>query len=162
MELKARRVSFRKVFTILYMAAFLVYIFVGLQPAEAISFSGALAIPSVDLITPVTALELKDHKLNTPNTIVGSYTKNDNKTLLIGHSTTVFKDLSYVNNGDKIYYNDKNYQIVSIETIAKPDIDMNELLSPAKHNTLVIMTCAGDLVDETDATHRLIVTAEEV
>lgn len=162
MELKKRKVDFRKAFTILYTLAFLVYIFIGLQPVEAISFSGGLAIPSVDLVTPVTTLELKDHRLNTPNTIVGSYTKNDTRTLLIGHSSTVFKDLSYVNSGDIVYYNDKNYQIIDIATVAKADIDMDELLAPTKQNTLVIMTCAGDLISETDATHRLIVIAEEV
>lgn len=164
MELRRRRFNFRKVFTILYIAAFLTYLIIGLQPAKAISyeFSGGLAIPSIDLITPVTSLELKDHRLNTPDTIAGSYSRYSSKTFLVGHSTTVFKSLFYVNKGDLIYYNDKIYQINKIETLAKADIDMGGLIAPEKENTLVIMTCAGEPVSETDATHRLIVTASEV
>ena len=164
MELKRRRFGFRKVFTILYIVAFFAYLIIGLQPtgATAYKFSGGLAIPSINLISGVVDIELENHKLNTPDTVVGSYSEYDSKVFLIGHSSTVFKNLHRVGYNDTIYYKGKKYQITKTETLAKADINMNKLLSSARRNTLVIMTCAGEPVGEKDATHRFIVTAIEV
>lgn len=160
MELK-KTFSLRKVFIILYMVAFLTYIAVGFMPADGTAYTidGALAIPSIDLVSGVTALELKDHKLNTPDTIVGSYAKNPNKTFLIGHSSTIFKNLYQVNTNDSIFYNNAEYKIVNIEILKKSDIDMSKILKAEEKDTIVIMTCAGETVGEHDASHRLIVTA---
>ena len=164
MELKRRRFDFRKIVTLFYIVAFATYLILGLQPAEAIQYeiSGSLSIPSIGLTSDVTSLELKDRKLDTPNTIVGSYDSSTNKTFLIGHSTTVFKNLNQVKAGDLVEYNGKKYRIVDTKTLEKADIDMKTLLAPEDHNTLVIMTCAGEILDHQDATHRFIVTALEV
>lgn len=160
MELK-RRISGKYVFAVLYCVAFAVYIWIGLQPAEAVNYeiSSNLSIPAIDLQSDVTALSLNNQNLDTPDTIVGSFQKSPNKTLLIGHSTTVFKNLHEIHFGDLIYYNNKTYQINDINTLAKAKISMAEILEPAKSDTIVIMTCAGQLLDGGDATHRLIITA---
>ena len=164
MELRRRRFDFRKIVTLFYIAAFASYLILGLQPAEAIQYeiSGELNIPSIGLTSDVTTLELKDRKLNTPDTIVGSYKKYDSKIFLIGHSTTVFKNLNQVKVGNTIEYNGKKYQITDTKTLAKSEIDMGTLLAPEDHNTLVIMTCAGEILENQDATHRFIVTALEI
>lgn len=161
MELKRRRFDFRKIVTICYVVAFAVYLIVGLQPAEARQYtlSGRLDIPSIRLTSDVTTLELNDHKLDTPDTIVGSYSRNVNKTLLIGHSTTVFVNLNGVAAGDTIYYNDDEYTVSKVELFQKEDIDMSKLLKSEERETIVLMTCAGKILDNQDATHRLIVTA---
>lgn len=163
MELK-RRFNRRRCFTILYIVAFFAYVIVGLQPAEAKNYeiSGQVVIPSIKLSSDVTTLELVDHKLDTPDAIVGSYSKYSSKIFLVGHSSTVFKNLKNVKLNDYIYYNGASYRIRQIETLAKSDINMNGLLMPAKEQTIVIMTCAGERLGEKDATHRLIVTAVKV
>ena len=102
---------------------------------------------------------MDNDKLNTPDTIVGSYTRAENKTLLIGHSTTVFQDLDQVKMSDYINYNNKTYQVNDIELLEKSDIDMNDALKTTDKDTIVIMTCAGTLLEGGDATHRLIITA---
>lgn len=160
MELK-RRFSFRKIITILYIVAFLAYLIVGLQPAEAIEtkITGGIAIPSINLISAVTELELEDHRLNTPDTIVGSFSQNQNKTLLIGHSSTVFKNLYQTKVGDSIFYNNVEYKIIKTTTLLKSEIDMDDVLREEANETLIIMTCAGEPMGEKDATHRLLVTA---
>lgn len=160
MELK-RRFDFRKIVTTLYIGAFLVYLAAGLIPAEAKHYeiSGRLSIPAIGLNSDVTTLELVDHKLETPDTIVGSYNKYSSKTFLIGHSSTVFKNLKYAKVGGLVYYNNAEYEIIKMETLLKTDVNMNALLSPTLNDTIVIMTCAGESVGEKDATHRLIVTA---
>lgn len=160
MELKSQ-FSFRKVFTILYIVAFLTYIAIGLTPADGTAYTidGGLAIPSIGLISGVTNLELKDHKLETPDTIVGSYARSANKTFLIGHSSTIFKTLDQVNTDDSVFYNNIEYRISDIKILKKSDINMNKILKAEKEDTIIIMTCAGNLVGEKDASHRLIVTA---
>lgn len=159
-----RRIDFRKVFSLIYVLAFGVYLTIGLQPANAKNYeiSGNLVIPSINLVSDITSLALSDHKLDTPDTIVGSYSKYSGKTLLIGHSTTVFKDLRQVNTGDTIFYNGKGYKIANTEILAKSQIDMNRVLARTSSNTIIIMTCAGEILDSGDATHRFIVTAVEI
>ncbi len=160
MELK-RRLDFKYVLIGLYIFAFLIYLIVGLQPAEAVNMdiSTELSIPSIDLTSDVTTLSLGKDGLDTPDTIVGRYSKNINNTLLIGHSSTVFQNLKDVKVGDLISYDLGEYTIVSTEVFRKIDIDMNDVLSKRDVETIVIMTCAGELYDDGDASHRLIVTA---
>lgn len=163
MELK-RRVSLRKYITIFYTAALFMYLVLGLQPAGATHYdvSGQLRIPGINLVSDVTTLELKDHKLATPDTIVGSYSRYDSKIFLIGHSSTVFKNLNQVKIDDVIYYNDKEYAVNRTETLAKGAVDMEKMVGAEKSNTLTIMTCAGQSIGEHDASHRFIVTATEL
>lgn len=161
MELK-RHYDWKHVFIGLYVVAFLAYIVYGLQPAGAVQsyeINGNLSIPGIDLAADVADLHLTDGELKTPDTIVGSYSRSENKTLLIGHSTTVFQDLDQVKIGDVISYNGKEYKVNRLQYIIKEVIDMSELLAAEDEDTLVIMTCAGKLLDGGDATHRFIVTA---
>ena len=160
MELK-KSFSLRKIFTILYIVAFLSYVGVGfiLADGTAYTFDGGLVVPSIGLTSGVTKLHLKEHKLNTPDTIVGSYSIHENKTLLIGHSSTVFKDLDQAKIGDVVSYNNIEYTITNMEIHKKSDISMNQVLKSEEKDTVVIMTCAGDPMGDRDATHRLIVTA---
>ena len=160
MELKKHR-NFRKIGVVLYICMFLVYLVVGLLPAEAAQYEidTTLSIPAIDLESDVTKLTLDDHRLNTPDTIVGSFSRAKNKTLLIGHSSTVFGDLKNVQVGDEIIYGDFHYIISDIVVMEKTEILMDELLREANVDTLLIMTCAGEVYDNGDASHRLIVTA---
>lgn len=144
---------------IIFVAA--MYFVIGLSPAEAAKYeiSAELSIPSIGLNSDVTKLKLENKHLETPTTIVGSYTQAKNKTLLIGHSTTVFENLENVNIGEEIQYEQKNYRILGKEVFAKSEIDMDEVLKPAERDTIIIMTCAGELYDGGDASHRLIIEA---
>lgn len=163
MELK-RRFNWKRLFTILYIVAFLVYAVVGLHPVEARHYevSGNLNIPAIGLNSDITTLELNDHRLETPDTIIGSYSKYGSKVLLIGHSTTVFKDLNKTRLGDYVYYNGELFVVGEIKTLSKGDIDMNMILAPTKNPSIIMMTCAGEPLVNHDATHRLIVTATKV
>lgn len=138
-----------------------IYIFIGLQPvpiADAASLP-KLSIDSINLETPVTTSELINRELTVPDRIAGIYTNAENKLFILGHSSTVFKNLEQVQLHATIIYNDTSYTITSIETLAKSDISMLEILKPEVEETLVIMTCAGTPLPNQDATHRLIVTA---
>ncbi|MBQ2695144.1 sortase [Candidatus Saccharibacteria bacterium] len=161
MELR-HRPDLRKVLATIYIVVFAIYLIIGLQPAEATSYTidAQLMIPSIDLVSDVTALTLDKNKLNTPEDIVGSYNRNNNKTLLVGHSGAVFKNLNQVRAGDIIIYNDNEYIIYGREILKKEDVSMSLLLAPADIDTLAIMTCAGDMLPNQDATHRLIVMAK--
>ncbi len=161
MELR-KRLNPRCVFVGLCVLFFVVYIIVGLQPAEAArsyEISTTLNIPSINLFSDVTNLKLENHKLETPDAIVGSFSRAENKTLLIGHSGTVFQNLDQVKTGEEVIYDSNIYYIYSTDIAEKSEVDMNELLKAAEKDTLVIMTCAGTELGDGDATHRLIVTA---
>ena len=160
MELK-KHINFRKFAAVLYFLAFFVYLIIGLAPADAVQYEieGSLEMPAIGLQSDVTRLKLHNHKLDTPDTIVGSFSWEENKTLLIGHSTTVFENLNLTVVGDVIVYNGKNYWVTDIVVKEKSKIIMEELLEGADKDTLVIMTCAGEIFESGDATHRLIVTA---
>ena len=69
MELRRRRFDFRKIVTLFYVVAFATYLILGFQPTAATHYeiSGTLSIPSIGLVSDVTSLELKDHKLATPD-----------------------------------------------------------------------------------------------
>ena len=159
-----KKANFRRIFAVIYVAVAFSFITIGLQPAEAAKYdiSAFLNIPSAGVISSVTKLELQNHELKTPNRIVGSYTRQgSNRTLLIGHSTSVFSGLKYVNLGDMVFYGQHFYRVEDIVTIPKEKIDMNKLLKASEYepDTIILMTCAGELYGEGDATHRLIITA---
>ena len=160
MELR-RRGDPRLVFLVLSLLLAAIYIIVGLQPAEAANYevTTKLAIPEISLNVDVTALELNNGKLDTPDAIVGSYTRAKNKTLLIGHSTTVFQNLDQVKLGNTINYDGQLYRVVARDMIQKADVEMQQVLAGTDKDTIVIMTCAGQLLGGGDATHRLIITA---
>lgn len=160
MELR-KHLDARKIFIVGYFVLFAVYLIIGFQPADATRYeiSGNLSIPSASISTDVARLTLTDNRLDTPNYIAGEFSVNSNKTLLIGHSTTVFRDLFNVKVGDKIQLDDKTYTIRRLELREKDVISMLEILQSEDVDTLVIMTCAGELYDDGDASHRFLVTA---
>ena len=163
MELK-KRLNIGTVLIGLYVVVFVTYLAFGLRPvaeaAQSYEISAELNIPSINLASDVTTLQLENRELKTPDSIVGSFSRAENKTLLIGHSSTVFQNLNRIAFGEEINYNDHIYTVQKIETLEKSEIDMSKLLARAKKDTLVIMTCADDDLGNGDATHRLIVTAE--
>lgn len=160
MELK-HRLDPKYIFIGLYVVVLLIYIIIGLKPAGAAKYviSGKINIPSINLESDVTRLELNNGKLDAPDTIVGSYSTSANKTLLIGHSTTIFQDLHELSLNQYVYYNGTSYKITSIEVKPKSSIRMSDILVAASKDTIVLMTCAGELFENGDATHRLIITA---
>ena len=146
---------------VVFLVCFLAF---GLLPAGAVEYkiAGELSIPEINLTSEVAALDLEEDGLNTPDDIVGSYSRAENKTLLIGHSSTVFHDADEISVGSEIYYNDAKYTVSDIVVSEKNDINMYKLLKKSDVDTLVIMTCAGEDLDNGDATHRLIITAVNV
>ena len=161
MELK-KRLNPKTVLIGLYAVVFAVYVIIGLRPAEAArsyEISAMLSIPSIGLVSDVTNLQIEDHELKTPDHIVGSFSRAENKTLLIGHSSTAFQNLNRLDVGEEISYGDHIYMVQKVEVLEKSAIDMSKLLKKADEDTLVVMTCAGTDLGDGDATHRLIVTA---
>lgn len=163
MELRRSR-DIRKLIIVTYFSLFLIYLFIGFLPADATDYniSARVSIPSIDLMSDVTTLEVENRSLKTPDTIVGSYSNANNKTLLIGHASTVFHDLSKVSVGDAIWYDGHGYVVSDRGVYAKRDIRMEDVLKTEPEDTLVIMTCAGEDLGGGDATHRLILTAKAV
>lgn len=161
MELK-KRFSPKYIFIGLYMLAFCAYIVYGLQPVEASAtyeITGVVNIPSINLTADVTELQLDGKELHTPDTIVGSFTNSLHTTLLIGHSSGVFKDLEHVRLNEKINYAGQEYVVTKLEYAKKESVNMDKLLEANKKDTLIIMTCAGQPIGDGDATHRFIITA---
>ena len=163
MELK-RKFNIRKFLIISYSLFAMLYVVLGLQPADAAEYSidATLEIPAIGLATDVVSIELGANGLDTPELVAGSYLRAENKTLLIGHSTTVFQDLPGVVVGDQIYYDGGEFRVDKIEYLAKDAVNMARALAKSKENTLVLMTCAGELYDNGDASERLIITASAV
>ena len=155
----------RAIFVSVYAVFLAVYIIVGLQPVSATSTTqiiSTLSIPSIDLEANVTKLTLKDKELQIPDDIVGEFHTSKKNHLLLGHSTTIFKNLENLDVGDTIYYGDNRY-IVSTEGIKDKDqVNMKELLKNTGAEKITLMTCAGELLENQDATRRLIITAEKV
>lgn len=143
--------------------ALIIYLAVGLQPADAkdYNFAGQLSIPAIGLQSDVAELKLESGGLSTPETIVGSYSKSLNKTLLIGHSTGIFSELHALKVGDFIQLNGEDYRVVSIQNLSKSQINMQKLLKAEEKETLVLMTCAGIVFSNGDATERLIIIAQK-
>ncbi len=172
------RMEVRKRNKLLYVAIFTAYaVFafafftIGLQPvrsAEAVYAEestiadSTLEIPSINLSAPVMQSTLTDNVLSVPDQIAASYSSSTNKTLIFGHSSTIFKDLNSVKIGETATYNDKTYQITAITEKPKAEISMSEILAPATKDTIILMTCSGELIPNSngDHTHRLIITAE--
>ena len=172
-----RRTRFGKK-KIVYLSIFLMYflggaafVYFGLQPAtsaqevyakEQETATAHLSIPSIGIDLPVTKVELKGKDLTVPEQIAGSYSAHQNKTLLIGHSSTAFKSLPDIKLNDKLTYLDKEYYIADIETKDKSSISMKQILKPEEEDTIVLMTCAGQEISARDYTERLIVTAKRL
>ena len=156
-----KNLNLRNIFISAYVLFFASYLVIGIQPAEAAEYeiSATLKIPSISLESDVTTLLLDNHRLATPESIVGSFSRNQT-TLLIGHSSSVFQNLSQAQINDIIYYNGSAYLITTVETKPKNEINIDQLLL-SDDATLILMTCAGEDLGNGDATHRLIITAKK-
>ena len=156
----------------LYCLFFAGYIIVGFWPSESSAseeiamatedLSGQLIINSIGLSSPVKSVRLQDRTLEVPDKIVGSFSKNENKTFLFGHSSSVFENLKNVKFGDVVDYNDHSYKITNIEVREKSEISMVNILRAEEKDTLILMTCTGESLGNDDYSHRLIITAEVV
>ena len=137
------------------------YLVVGAEPVKANHYeiSATLSAPSINLNSDVTALSLDNGHLDTPDYIAGSFQNSANKTLIIGHSATVFQNLDDIQMGDTVIYDNTVFQVTDTAILAKSDINMKQLLQKSDIETIVIMTCAGTDLGNGDATHRLLVTA---
>ncbi len=155
----------RAIFISVYAIFFMAYIIVGLQPASAASNTEiitTLRIPSINLASDVAKITLQNGELQIPNDIVGEFHISKKNHLLMGHSTTIFKNLEDLEVGDTIYYGANRYTISLEEIKDKEDINMKELLKNTGFEKITLMTCAGELLGDQDATKRLIITAEKV
>ncbi len=156
---RKRKTYVKIFFTAAYFVALIAYIVVGFRPSSAdAAANNRLFIPSINLQTPVKAVSKNGNKLEVPDEIAGVYNEKHNKTLIIGHATTVFKNLKDLHPGNIFTYDNEEYEITEMVTIPKSTIRMNDLLAAAEEPTIVIMTCAGTPVSNTDTTHRLLVT----
>ena len=138
-----------------------IYLVIGLQPAypaEAASYP-QLEISSISLKTPVAPLVLTNHQLYAPDAIAGAYSQAENKTFIIGHSSTVFKKLDQLRIDDTLTYLGQTYRVTELQTLPKSAISMEEILRAEAQDTIILMTCAGEPLPNRDATHRLIITA---
>ena len=156
-----KSLDLRIIFTFLYFASIFVYVAVGFLPADAAKYDIAtnVVIPSIGLDADVATLHLEGDELLTPDFIVGRFTMAKHKTFLVGHASTVFRDLNQLEVGAEIWYDDSHYVVTDKVVREKSTINMMELLKETEKYTLVIMTCAGEDLGGGDATHRLIITA---
>ncbi|MFV0485268.1 MAG: class F sortase [Candidatus Saccharimonadales bacterium] len=124
--------------------------------------NATLEIASIGLNSQVAPVELKDRQLETPDRIVGSYTK-ENKVFLYGHSTGVFAHLNHVQIGDRLKYGEgetrATYVVTRMNTLPVEKVNMAQLLSSSPKKQLVLMTCAGEKLGNDDYTERLIIYA---
>ena len=130
--------------------------------AESASATTTLDIPAIHLSTPIITSTLQNHTPTVPSYIASAYSHYPSKTLLLGHSATVFQDLPEVKLGDIIYYNNSTYFVSSKTIKPKSTISMAELLAPAKTDTIIIMTCSGMHLEDQDYADRLIITASKI
>ncbi|MBR2753628.1 class F sortase [Candidatus Saccharibacteria bacterium] len=160
MELK-RHFSLRTILVSLCFVASMAYLVYGLMPAEASTYAvdSKLIIPSINLSTDVAKLVMTNGEIPTPDTIVGSFSTHDHKTLLVGHSSTVFNNLENVKIGDEIFYRGSLYRITSYNLVEKNSIKMGKILASTNRDSLVLMTCAGEDYGDGNYSHRLIINA---
>ncbi len=163
MEIK-NSFSWRKVFIRAYLAGFLVFLLGGLMPTEVNAKNESteiLEIPAIDLVTDVVVARREGDRLVVPDNNVGSYSRANNKTLLVGHSSTIFDKLDEVHVDDVLVYGAHQYVVENIEVLLKDEIEMRKILKTETSDTVVLMTCAGEDLGNGDATHRLIITAKK-
>jgi LPXTG-site transpeptidase (sortase) family protein len=121
-----------------------------------------LFMPSIGLIARVKDIERQGNQLIAPDTIAGAYHPTNHKYVIIGHSSTIFKDLKNASMDDNFTFDGKSYKIVSREILEKSSVDMEDVVSETEISTVILMTCYGEPLGGQDYTHRLVITAEEV
>ncbi|MBR3220403.1 class F sortase [Candidatus Saccharibacteria bacterium] len=147
----------------LYFLAIGIYFYQGFQPYPVDATApNRLFIPSINLSTPVDDVSKTGQKISVPEVIAGAYSENTNKTLLLGHSSTVFERLGDLKIGDSLVFDDNSYRITKIITVTKAEIDMSDVLAPAEQPTIILMTCTGQHIAGHDYTHRIVITASAI
>lgn len=157
-----RKLYGKILFTAIYCLALITYIAIGFKPSADAAADNRLFIPAISLQTPVKTVTKNGNKLDVPDEIAGVYNEKHNKTLIIGHATTVFKNLHELHPGNTFTFDQEEYTITEMVTVPKSSINMSDLLSAADEPTIIIMTCAGTPVSNTDTTHRLLITAVQL
>lgn len=124
--------------------------------------NAGVEIARIGLSSEVAPVELKNHRLETPEKVAGSYT-NGNKVFLYGHSTGVFAGLAQVAMGDIIAYGEGEsravYRVEEVEILPVGEVNMAKLIADTPQKQLVLMTCAGERLADDDYTERLIIYA---
>ena len=120
-----------------------------------------LFIPSIGLVANVRDIERTGNQLIAPDTIAGAYRPATHKSVIIGHSSTVFENLKNLADGSDFTFDNKKYRVKKREILEKNFVNMNEVISATEIDTVVIMTCYGTPLKDQDYSHRLIITAEE-
>lgn len=160
---KARFRGLRIAFMAAYLFTLGFYLYHGFQPYQVgASAPERLFIPSIGLSTPVDDIAKIGPALEVPEVIAGAYSENTHKTLLVGHSNTVFTRLKELQTGASLTFDRQNYLVTSVTVKAKSEIDMSEILAPTPEPTLILMTCTGQHLSGHDYSHRLIITAQKV
>ena len=161
MELK-KHFGIRGFLTCSYLLIFAAYLAFGFLPTRtAVALQGRLQIGRIGLDTVVVSATLDDNGLVTPDEIPATYSRSPNRTLIYGHSSTVFENLYLLNIGDEISYNGKVYVINDVSVLEKDDVNMNKVLAGSGRDSIVLMTCAGELYNNGGASHRLLINAVE-
>lgn len=147
----------------LYFVFVAVFVATGFMPKLAgAESSKTLKIDSISLTSEAIEIKRNKNTIEAPDAEVGSYSQYKNKTLLIGHKATIFKNLEQVKLGDKIEYDKKLYVVKTIEISPKTVVNMDEIVEEAEVSTIILMTCHGEPLTNNDYTERLIITAEEI
>lgn len=133
-----------------------------LRPHLAADATSPLIIPEINLSTPVSTIYQGHKTLVAPDYIPGAYFANHNKIFIIGHLSTIFKDLHKMKPGTILEFDSEKYQAVKIEILEKSAIDMKTLLKSESDPTIILMTCYGTPLGNQDYTHRLIVYASKL
>ena len=142
------------------VAGFTAYVF--MPKAVDASSEERLFMPSIGLIAHVKDIEKTGNQLIAPDTIAGAYQPTIHKTVIIGHSSTIFKDLKNIDDEAEFTFDNVKYKVKTIEIIEKRYVNMDEIVSETPVKTVVLMTCYGEPLGGQDFTHRLVITAEEV
>ena len=142
------------------VAGFTAYVF--MPKAVDASSEERLFMPSIGLIARVKDIERTGNQLIAPDTIAGAYQPTNHKTVIIGHSTTIFKGLKDIDDEAEFTFDSVKYKVKSIEIVEKRYVNMEDIVSETPVKTVVLMTCYGEPLGGQDFTHRLVNTAEEV
>ena len=162
-KFKLRRAKSGIIFGLIYfafIAGFIAYVFMP-KTADA-SSEERLFLPSIGLVARVKDIEREGNQLIAPDTIAGAYQPTNHKTVIIGHSSTIFKDLKNISEGDEFTFDNTKYRVKTREIIEKRLVNMADIVSETKVKTVILMTCHGEPLGGQDFSHRLVVTAEEI
>ena len=145
-----------------YLLFGVAFFLIGLTPAEAKqNFDTEINIASIGLNKGVVDVENVNGKLETPDELVGRYSKSPSTIFLFGHSVSGFLGLDKVKIGEIVEYGESEYVVKNTTIMAKTDINMNKLLAYSEKERIVLMTCYGEEING-EYRNRLIVEAVKI